>query len=279
MSLRLCAHLSVALVILVSVFVQGAAPSVLAGSQRMPVHLTLIHPGVLTVGSDTTYPPMEASDINHPGTFIGADVDLANALARAMHLSGARIVSTSFTSLISALARHNFDVIMSSMNDTPGRRKKVSFIDYMQLRAAEAIVVPKSSSLHANGYHGLCGHSVSVEKGTAELLDLTAADQSCKNKINIKTFTADTDAFQALASGHSDAYTTDLPVALFYVKAHGGSIRFAGKAFGSGAFYGVGLARGNTALHRALAGALAKIRANGQYRRILAKWGLSSTHL
>ncbi len=279
MSLRLCAHLSVALVVVVSVFVRGAAPSVLAGSPQMPAHLTLIHPGILSVGSDTTYPPMEASDVNHPGTFIGADVDLANALAKAMHLSGARIISTSFDSLIPALARHNFDVIMSSMNDTPGRRKQISFIDYMQLRAAEAIVVPKSSSLHANGYHGLCGHSVSVEKGTAELGDLTAADKSCKNKINIKTFTADTDAFQALASGHSDAYTTDLPVALFYVKAHGGTIRFAGKAFGSGAFYGIGLARGDTALHRALVGALAKIRANGQYRRILAKWGLSSTHL
>ncbi len=279
MSLRLCTHLSVALVVLVSVFVRGAAPSVLAGSPQTPVHLTLIHPGILSVGSDTTYPPMEASDINHPGTFVGADVDLANALARAMHLSGARIVSTSFTSLISALARHNFDVIMSSMNDTPGRRKKVSFIDYMQLRAAEAIVVPKSSALHAKGYHGLCGHSVSVEKGTAELIDLTAADKSCKNKINIKTFTADTDAFQALASGHSDAYTTDLPVALFYVKAHGGAIRFAGKPFGSGAFYGIGLARGDSALHQALVGALAKIRASGQYRRILAKWGLSSTHL
>jgi polar amino acid transport system substrate-binding protein len=87
---------------------------------------------------------MEASDVNHPGTFIGADVDLANALAKAMHLSGARIVSTSFDSLIPALARHNFDVIMSSMNDTPGRRKQISFIDYMQLRAAEAIVVPKA---------------------------------------------------------------------------------------------------------------------------------------
>ncbi len=279
MSWRLCTHLSLALVVLAALLITGAAPSALAGSPRAPNRLNLVHPGILTVGSDTTYPPMEASDVNHPGTFIGADVDLANALARAMHLSGARIVSTSFDSLIPALARHNFDIIMSSMNDNPGRRKKISFIDYMQLRAAEAIVVPKSSSLHANGYHGLCGHSVSVEKGTAELLDLTAADQSCKNKMNIKTFTADTDAFQALASGHSDAYTTDLPVALFYVKAHGGMIRFAGKAFGSGAFYGIGLARGNTALHRALAGALAKIRANGQYRRILAKWGLSSTHL
>ncbi len=279
MSLRLCTHLSLSAVVLASLLLSGVAPSAAARTPRTHDYLKLVHPGTLTVGSDTTYPPMEASDVNHPGTFIGADVDLANALARAMHLSGARIVSTSFDSLIPALGRHNFDVIMSSMNDRADRRKLISFVDYMQLRAAEAIVVPKSSSLHAGGYHGLCGHSVSVEKGTAELDDLTAANKSCKTKMDVKTFTADTDAFQALVSGHSEAYTTDLPVALFHVKAHSGTIRFAGRAFGSGAFYGIGLARGNMPLHRALVAALARIRSNGQYRRILAKWGLSSTHL
>lgn len=250
-----------------------AAPYVGAAPQ-----LTLIHPGYLSVGSDTTYPPMESKDLQHGG-YKGADVDLANALARAMGLKGARIVPTTFSSIIPALQRRNFDVIMSSMNDTPDRRKQISFVDYMQLVAAEAILVPKSSALHASGYGGMCGHTISVQAGTAELDDLTTANKSCKTKIDIKSYSLDTDAFQALASGHVDAYTTDLPVALFYLKAHSTAIRFAGKAFGSGAKYGIGIPKSATALRAAVVTALRKIHANGQYLRILKKYGLGGTAL
>jgi polar amino acid transport system substrate-binding protein len=239
-------------------------------------HLTLIHPGFLSVGSDTTYPPMESKDLQHGG-YKGADIELANALARAMGLKGARIVPTTFSSIIPALQRRNFDVIMSSMNDTPERRKQITFVDYMRLTAAEAILVPSSSSLHASGYAGICGHSIAVEAGTAELDDLNAANKSCKSKIDIKSYSLDTDAFQALASGHVDSYTSDLPVALFYIKAHTGAVRLAGRPFGSGARYGIGIGKHATGLKAAIVSALHKLHTHGQYIRILKKYGLSGT--
>lgn len=239
-------------------------------------NLKLVHAGYLSVGSDTTYPPMESKDLQHGG-YVGADVDLANALAHAMGLKGARIVPTNFNSIIAALGRGNFDVIMSSMNDTPARRKEINFVDYMKLNAEEAILVPKSSSIRGNSYSALCGHTVSVEAGTAELADLLTANKKCSKKFGIKQFTADTDAFQALQAGHVDAYTTDLPVALFYSKAHAGALRFAGKAIGSGAKYGIGVPKSNNPLRTAIAAALAKIHKNGQYARILKKYGLAST--
>lgn len=248
-----------------------------AHSNRV-VHLALIHPGYLSVGSDTTYPPMESKDLQHGG-YKGADVDLANALALAMGLKGARIVPTTFSAIIPALQRRNFDVIMSSMNDTPARRKQITFVDYMRLSAAEAILVPKNSSLHPGGYAGMCGHTISVQAGTAELDDLNVANKACKTKIDIKSYSLDTDAFQALASGHVDAYTTDLPVALFYVKAHSGAIRVAGKPFGSGARYGMGIAKNASSLKSAITVALRKIHASGQYLRILKKYGLGGTAL
>jgi polar amino acid transport system substrate-binding protein len=238
--------------------------------------LSLIHAGILSVGSDTTYPPMESKDLQHGG-YTGADVDLANALARAMGLKGARIVPTTFSSIIPALQRHNFDVIMSSMNDTPARRQQITFVDYMRLTAAEAILVPTHSAIHASSYAGVCGHTISVQAGTAELDDLNTANKSCKSKIDIKSYSLDTDAFQALASGHVDAYTTDLPVGLFYVKAHSGAVRLAGKPFGSGARYGIGIAKNAPSLKAAITAALHKIHVNGQYIRILKKYGLSGT--
>jgi polar amino acid transport system substrate-binding protein len=231
-------------------------------------NLNLINAGFLTVGSDTTYPPME-SFAN--GKYVGADVDLADALAHAMGLKGAKIVNNSFDTIIPALTiRHRFDVIMSSMNDTPERRKTIMFVDYM--KAAEAILVRTSSSIRGNSYAALCGHSVSVESSTTELDGLNAQKKKCS--ISVKIFTKDTDAYQAFASRHTEAYTGDLPVVALYVKQGGGSIRMAGKAFAAGEFYGIGMAKNANNLRRAIRQALQKIRANGQYKSILHKWGV-----
>lgn len=241
-------------------------------------NLHLVKPGYLSVGSDTSYPPMESADTKHPGTYIGADIDLANALARAMGLKGARIVPTSFDSIIPALQRGNFDIIMSSMNDTPVRRKQINFIDYMRLNAAEAILVSKGSSIHGQGFGALCGHTVAVESGTVELDGLHAAAKHCGHKkMTIKSYTADTDAFNAFASGHADAYTTDLPVALYYVKQHPSAVQVLGKAFGTGGYYGIGLLKKNAALNKALRTALLHIEKNGQYMKILDRYGLKQT--
>jgi len=116
-----------------------------------------------------------------------------------------------------------------------------------------------------------------AEAGTVELDGLRAADKKCGRKMNIAIFTKDTDAFQAFASGHVEAYSTDLPVALYYVKQHPGAIRMAGKSFGSGGYYGIGISKSNPGLHAALVRAFQAIHRNGQYQRILKKWGLSST--
>jgi polar amino acid transport system substrate-binding protein len=275
--LRIPAGLSAA-ILCIGMALGGFAAHASAHSATGPSALHLVNAGILSVGSDTTYPPMESTDVKHPGQYVGADVDLANALAKAMGLKGAKIVTTSFDSIIPALQRHNFDVIMSSMNDTPARRKQISFIDYMSLKASEAVLVGKSSTLKMGSYHGLCGHSVSVQSGTAELSDMQAEAKKCGSKtIDIKQYRADTDAFQALVSGHTEAYSSDLPVALYYASKFKTQVKFAGKGIGGGAFYGIGVSKTNPALSAAIKKGLSVIKSNGQYAKILKKYGLGAT--
>jgi polar amino acid transport system substrate-binding protein len=241
------------------------APHLQAGSS-----LHLLNPGYLTVGSDTTYPPQE-SIVN--GKAVGADIDLANAMAKAMGLKGAKIVSNDFNSIIPAMTiRHRFDVIMSSMTDNADRRKLVNFVDYMV--SAEAILVRSGSPIHGNSYASVCGHSIAVESGTTEYDELTAQAKKCS--ISIKTYTHDTDAYQAFVSRHTDSYTGDYPVVVLYVKQSSGSFKMAGKAFSSGEKYGIAMTKGATTLRSAINKALQKIRTSGQYRQILKKWGLAS---
>lgn len=247
-----------------------------AHHQTAAPRLSLKTSGYLTVGTDATYPPMES---NSSGKIVGADVDLANALARAMGLKGAIMVNHVFDTIIPALlVRHQFDVIMSSMNDTPARRAEgLDFVDYM--RASEAILVRSSSSIHAKSYAGLCGHSVSVERGTTEQDGLNAANKKCKKSIDIHVFGADTDAYQAFNSGHVDAYTGDLPVVANYVSLSHGRYRMAGKAFAAGENYGIGFPKAQHAMKTALKNALHKIMRSGKYRHLLQKWHVGGAAL
>lgn len=244
---------------------------------RLPSAM-VIKAGYLTVGSDTTYPPMESKD---PSSlkFVGADVDLANALAHAMGLRGAIIVTNTFDTLIPVMvSRHKFDVIMSSMNDRPDRRKLgVNFVDYM--RASESILVKKSSSIHTNNYSGICGHTIAVERGTTEQDGINATNQHCKNKITIKLFAQDSDAYNAFAAGHAEAYSSDYPVIAKYVSSHRGQYRAAGKTFGATGQYGIAIPKTNSALYAAVKRAYHKIRANGQYKQILKRWNVQAAAL
>src|SRR5947209_15502944 len=56
-----------------------------------PAALSLITSGHLTVGTDADYAPMESTK---PGTatYVGVDIDLAGALAKAMGLQGVKYV-------------------------------------------------------------------------------------------------------------------------------------------------------------------------------------------
>jgi polar amino acid transport system substrate-binding protein len=239
-------------------------------------HLGLVNPGYLTVGTDASYPPMESKD---PQTqqYVGADIDLANALASAMGLKGAKIFNASFDSLIPSLQAKRFDVIMSSMNDTPERAKRVAFVDYMT--ATMGILVKKGSPIKANSFSALCGHTVAVERGTVEQQDLMSANNSCSSKIQTVVTTTDTDAYQSFNSGHADAYTSDLPVVAYYIHKFPTRFQMAGKPISAQAKYGIALNKTDGALKTALRDALVKVRANGQYSKILKKWGVAGAGL
>lgn len=254
----------------------ASPPTPSAGNHPTAAKLHLINSGVLTVGSDTSYPPMESRDPSS-GQYVGADVDLASALAKQMGLSSAKIVNAAFDSLIPSLASNRFDVIMSSMNDTPERAKKVSFVDYMT--ASEGILVNKGSGIHAKDYSALCGKNVAVERGTTELDGLNAANKKCSSPIHILSFTDDSAAFQAFAAGHSDAYTSDLPVIANYVKKYGSKYEQAGPAISAGENYGIAVSKSNPSLLAALKKALSQIRSNGTYDKILKKWGVADAAL
>ena len=78
------------------------------------------------IGMDATYPPFES--VNPQGQIVGFEVDYANALCAKMKVT-CTIQNQDWDGIIPALLSGKFDVILSSMNETPPRAKLVAFSD------------------------------------------------------------------------------------------------------------------------------------------------------
>ena len=119
------------------------APSGTTGSTTASPTLApkLVKTGVLTVGSDTSFPPFESMN---GATAEGFDVDLANAIAKEMGMT-VNFTSQKFDTLIPQLkAGGTFDVIMSGMTITPERQKEITFsTPYIDSNQSIAVVKGK----------------------------------------------------------------------------------------------------------------------------------------
>jgi len=227
--------------------------------------------GKIVFCTDPTYPPEESLN----GTaFVGSDIDFANGVAAQMGVK-ASFKNTTFDSIIAALKTKKCDAIISGMNDTAQRRKQVNFVDY--LKVGQSILVKKGNPEHISKLADLAGKSVSVESGTtnrdflaAESAKLTKAG---KKAIEIKTFPKDTDAAAALKAGRVDAYFGDSPVAVFYA-SRDKSFTVGGAPI-SPIPIGIAIRKGDP-LTAATQKAINALYANGQIKKIVAKWGMTN---
>jgi polar amino acid transport system substrate-binding protein len=226
--------------------------------------------GKLVFCTDATYPPEES--LQGP-TFVGSDIDFANAVAKQMGVK-AEFKNTTFDSIIAALKAKKCDAIISGMNDTAQRRKQVDFSDY--LKVGQSILVKKGNPEHITKLVNLAGKSVSVESGTTNRDFLAAQSAKLKKQgkkgIDIRTFPKDTDAAAALKAGRVDAYFGDSPVAVHYA-AQDKSFQVGGAPISPIAI-GIATRKGDP-LTGATKKAIAALYANGTIKKIVTKWGMT----
>jgi polar amino acid transport system substrate-binding protein len=238
----------------------------------------LITPGVLTVGSDTTYPPQEYIDsTTHKAA--GFDIDLITAIAKQMGLQ-ANIVTTKFDTIIDDLAAKRFDVVISAVSIIPDRQKRADFIPY--LNAGESLLVQKGNPKHIQSTDDLCGLSVGVQNGTIEQGVLQSSSDNCleqdKPAITIIGLQDQTAVVQLLASNHVAATYQDSPVTDYFVKQNpsqfevGGSVDFPGPE-------GIAVRKNDTSMFNAIQTAYQQVKAAGTYQQLILKWELANEEL
>jgi polar amino acid transport system substrate-binding protein len=229
--------------------------------------------GTLNIGTEAQYAPNEfvASD-GH--TIIGMDPDLVTALAGVMGLK-VSVINSTFEAIIPGLASGRYDVGASSFTDTKEREKTVDFVTYLSV--GQAFLSKANGGPKLNTLSELCGHTVSVEKGTVELEEAEKQNKKCKSEgkaaIKLLVFPGQNDANLALSSGRSEIDYADSPIIAYQVRKLGVAVR-SSPTFGA-APYGLALPKGN-GMAKPVLEALKVLMANGTYTAILKKWELES---
>jgi polar amino acid transport system substrate-binding protein len=238
----------------------------------------LLTAGYLTVGSDTTYPPQEYIDTT-TNQAAGFDIDLITAVARRMGLQ-ARIVTTSFNTIIDSLVAKRFDVVMSAVSVTPDRQKKADFVPYFN--AGESLLVPAGNPKNITKLSDLCGQPAGVQNGTIEQTDLQTASEACKKAgkpaIAITALTNQTDVIQLLVTNRVLATYQDSPVTDYYIKLHPGQFAVGGSVVNAG-LEGIVVRKGDTSMFNAMQTAFKELKADGTYKNLINKWGLADEEI
>lgn len=235
----------------------------------------LITPGTLTVGSDTTYPPQEYIDTT-TNQATGFDVDLITAIGKQMGLQ-TKVVTTSFDTIINSLIAKRFDVVISAVSVTPERQQKVDFVPYFN--AGESLLVKVGNPMNIKSTADLCGQKVGVQNGTIEQTDLNTANDACKKAgkpaIEITALTNQTDVIQLLATSRVVATYQDSPVTDYFNKLHPGQFAVGGSVVNAG-LEGIVVRKGDTSMFNAVQTAFNQLKANGTYKSLIDKWGLTN---
>jgi polar amino acid transport system substrate-binding protein len=227
--------------------------------------------GKITIGSDATYAPSEFLDTDGK-TVIGFDVDLFNAVAAKLGLK-TDWQPSSFDSIVSGVGTGKYDIGVSSFTVNADRLKEVTMVTYFN--AGTQWAAAPGNTIDPNN---ACGKKIAVQTATVQDDDITAKSKACtaagKAAITIDHYQAQSDATNAVISGKDDAMLADSPVIAYAVKKTEGQLVTVGAIYDS-APYGYALPKDQTEFGQAIADAVKALIADGTYKSVLDKWGVT----
>ncbi|MCL2759061.1 MAG: transporter substrate-binding domain-containing protein [Treponema sp.] len=231
-----------------------------AGCAKESGELT-IKKGVLMVGMEIGYPPMEymADDGVTP---IGFDVSMGRAIAEKMGLQ-VQFVDTAWDGIFAAVNTRKFDCIMSSVTITPERQQNFNF-SRPYIQNTLAIVMPKNSRYRVSSPQDLAGLGVAYQEATTSDYYMRQLGQE---GLRFTPYEYDKVmyCFNELELGRVDAIMTDLLVAYEYLAR---SEKFEIVWQGGEEEFGICIRKGNDALTEAINAALEELFEDGTMLRI-----------
>ena len=218
---------------------------------------------VLKVGSSVDFAPFEFQDEGQK-EYQGFDMDLIRAIGKEMGYD-VEIQNLGFDGLIPALQGKNIDAIISGMSINDERKQNVLFSDpYYQ---SGLTMVVRDNETAIKSFQDLKGKKVAVQIGT------TSADEVKKiDGVEIKELNTPADCFMELKAGGVDAVVNDRPVNDYYITQNNAQGVKALEEKLTAEDYGIAIGKDNKELQQKVNDALKKLKENGEYDKIFAKW-------
>ncbi|MBD5068669.1 MAG: ABC transporter permease subunit [Lactobacillus sp.] len=215
------------------------------------------------IGTDVTYPPFEFANKNNQ--YVGIDIDILKAIAKEENFK-VNIKAVGFNAAVQSLQSGQLDGVMAGMAMTDERKVKFDFSD-PYYKTGFVMAVAKNSKI--NSLDDLRGKRVALKTGTA------AADyaNSLKDKYGFTTVTFDDsdNMYNDVVNGNSVACFEDDPVMQYAIKT-GTKLKIVTKP-AQGGYYGFAVAKGkNQELLKKFNAGLKKIKANGEYQKIINRY-------
>ena len=245
-----------------------------AKSLKAEVPANIRATGQLTDLVNSPYPPMEYQKTTG-GPIVGFDIDIATAVAKVLGLKLVVTNTPNFSELSPAVTTSRVNIVDSSVFDFTSRHSTVHFVDDFTSGAQFLGLKSTSGSITTNA--GLCGKTVMVQSGTSFAADIAALSKKvcpAGQKIATLSATALPDQMQQVKLGRAVALVQGPESNGYVLLTQPGKWHVIGTIFNP-SLMGIMFNKSNTQLGIALRDAVNVLIKNGQYAKILAKWGLT----
>jgi len=222
--------------------------------------------GVIVVGTAPFYAPFESTNTKTK-QIEGFDVDMMNAIAAKLGVK-AEFKPAEWQALLGGLEKGDYDVIVSAMSKKEAAGNNVDFSEvYYEL--PDVIIVKKGNPKGINGKADLKDKVVGVQvgSGSEQLGDELKTPVGFKS---LKKYKLTQDAMNDLKVGRIDAVLAGQAFAVEQSKVDP-SFDLVGEPLTTAEIVGV-FPKGAISAVEAFNQALADIKADGTYDRLLAKW-------
>lgn len=216
------------------------------------------------IATDATYAPFE---YQVDGKYTGIDIDILQTIAKEEGFE-VEIKGMNFVGIIPAITSNQIDGAIAGMSITDARKK---VLDFSEGYYDSGLALVGKAGTDLKSVEDLTGKTLAVKKGTAGAA--YAEGLKAKYNVTLRYFDDSASMFQEVKNGNAAATFEDYPVIAYAISTDANSgLQIIGEKLTS-VPYGFAVNKDkNEELLKKFDEGLAKIKANGEYDKIIAKY-------
>jgi polar amino acid transport system substrate-binding protein len=262
------------IIALAALVLTAASP---AFAQNVPSRIASA--GRIVIATNPNYAPITFKD---PATnkLMGFDIDLGEAIGKEL---GVRVEwqEIAFAQMLPSLQTGRVDTVLAGMSDLPARRDTTDFVDYMTSGAQFYTTTALAGTIKTP--EDLCGKSVGASRSTnwpAQIAEWSQANCVAKGKpaITVVGTEGSVDARTQLKTERLQGAVQGNETLPYFQSLEPNTFVLLGKAF-TQSLVGMPFAKADVPLRDAVKAAIERLQANGEYDKLLAKYGLQANKL